>query len=49
MFTSILQIGRAPAERQDIGLRFFAEQCRHWRQLAQIELERWKSDAEGNS
>ena len=24
----------------DVGLRNFAEQCRHWRKMAQIELER---------
>ena len=24
----------------DVGLRCFAEQCRHWRKMAKIELER---------
>ena len=28
----------------DVGLRNFAEQCRHWQAMAEIELERRRSE-----
>jgi hypothetical protein len=28
----------------DVGLRNFAEQCRHWQAMAEIELERRKME-----
>ena len=28
----------------DVGLRNFAEQCRHWQAMAEIELERRKTE-----
>jgi hypothetical protein len=30
----------------DFGLRCFAEQCRHWQAMAEIELERRKLEGE---
>jgi hypothetical protein len=30
----------------DFGLRTFIEECRHWQAMAEIELERRKSDGQ---